>query len=206
MNFEEMVKNLYPDIDEKMSSKQYELSERIIRLKVKNNYSQSQMAKLMEVNFTKYVRMEMAETSISIEEYELALSNFEENSALNHQLLSNNVEIVKYPNYVFQDEEISLQDNKEKVYSNIYPIANYSSTYKLVEDIYPIDYEDILINLDWYEKVSRRTSPIYSKVIESKLNVTKHMNHTNIRSYDSLVNFKDVEISLEETELLAVNV
>jgi transcriptional regulator with XRE-family HTH domain len=206
MNFEEMIKSLYPDLNNQMSSRQYELSEKIIKLKLKNNYTQSQMAKLMEVNFVKYIQMEMSETNVSIEEYEQALNIFEENNALAEQLLSNTEEVVRYPNYIFQDEETTLQDNVENDYLNVYPNSNYSTTYNLVEDIYPIDYNEMLVSLNWYEKVSKHTSPIYSKVFESKLNITNHMNHTSIKSFGNLINFKDVEADSVETELLVVNV
>lgn len=112
MSFEELVRNLYPEIDEKLKSPQFDLSEKILTIKIENDLTQVEMAYYMELSLQKYLQLELVDLKISPTEYEEAICNFENNFKKISRTEIDAEAIFNYPNFSFHSNNFKWIDER----------------------------------------------------------------------------------------------
>ena len=74
----DIISSEHPELKKKYNSKQYFLSEELMRLKLKNKLSQLEMASFLGISLDKYLSIEAGSLEISVEEYESLLKTLED--------------------------------------------------------------------------------------------------------------------------------
>lgn len=77
-NFEESLKAYLPNIFQKYTSKQNELSKEILELRVLNHLSIEQVSKLLNISVGEYINYEYGELNKTIEDYYLIINQIKE--------------------------------------------------------------------------------------------------------------------------------